>query len=245
MRGPIKDLALGEASTSGKSLQDTFIVRHESPWETFLKVYACELAGPFDVAIPRVRPRRLVAIRTFRGPDADRTLLRFKELYHPNILCSRECFLHDGSVFVLHDDVPISLDHLVACEAYPNEIELAAILAQILDGLMYLTEQRVEHPHLSCANILVTGLGEVKIAGLEKCLNVQARPVLQYSEPLELITMELMQKYEKEEGKTGVDDIERWHRAPYATEFLISMEADVSIETLRTVGATRSTSIVP
>ncbi|OJD23471.1 hypothetical protein ACJ73_05168 [Blastomyces percursus] len=72
----VKDLVLGEASKSGKSLQDTFIVRHESPWET-LRVYACELAGPFDLAIRHVRPSRLVAIRTFRGPDADRALQRF------------------------------------------------------------------------------------------------------------------------------------------------------------------------
>ncbi|OJD24738.1 hypothetical protein ACJ73_03893 [Blastomyces percursus] len=41
MQGPAKDLVLGEASKSGTSLQDTFIVRLESPWETFLRVYAC------------------------------------------------------------------------------------------------------------------------------------------------------------------------------------------------------------
>jgi hypothetical protein len=62
MRGSMKDLVLGAASQSGQSLEDAFVVRHESPWETFLKVYDCELPGLFDVAIRRVRPKRLVAL---------------------------------------------------------------------------------------------------------------------------------------------------------------------------------------
>ncbi|PGG95059.1 hypothetical protein AJ79_10218 [Helicocarpus griseus UAMH5409] len=170
MCGPVKDLVLEEASKSEKSLRDTFVVRHESPWETFSKVYACELAGPFNVALPRVRPSRLVAIRTFQGLD----------------------------VFILHDKLSISLEHLVACEAYPNEIEVAAALAQILDGLVYLINQRVKHTRLSSPNILVARAGEVKIAGLEGCLQLPAGSVPQYSKPLGVITMELMQKYEKE-----------------------------------------------
>ncbi|EER43196.1 conserved hypothetical protein [Histoplasma capsulatum H143] len=228
MRGAVKDLVLGEASKSEKSLHDTFVVRHESPWETFSKVYACELAGPFNVALRRVRPSRLVAIRTFQGLDGERALQRFKELHHPNILSSRECFLHDGSVFILHDELSISLDHLVACEAYPNEIEVAAALAQILDGLIYLTNQWVEHPCLSSPNILVARAGEVKIAGLEECLQLPAGSVPQYSKPLGV-----MQKYEKEDGKIGVDDIERWGCDSNAIGFLSSIGSRSSLGTLR------------
>jgi hypothetical protein len=47
--------------------------------------------------------------------------------------------------------------------------------------------------------------------------------------------MELMQKYEKEDNKTGVDDIERWPCDSYATRFLSSIESEVSIKKLREV----------
>lgn len=66
-------------------------------------------------------------------------------------------------------------------------------------------------------------------------MELPAGPVPQYSKPLEVITMELMQKYEKEDGKTGVDDIERWGCDSHAMEFLSSIGSGVSVETLRKV----------
>ncbi|PGG99689.1 hypothetical protein AJ80_09303 [Polytolypa hystricis UAMH7299] len=233
MRGPVKDLVLGEASQSGGALGDTFIIRRESPWETFKKIYECELAGRFDVAIPHVRPERLVAIRTIRAENIDRMLHLYQRIQHPNILCPQECFLHEGSAFALHDDIPISLDHIIACEAYLDEVELATILVQILDGLLYLTDQRIEHRRLSSSNVLVTGRGEVKIAGLHECVELQADHTPRYSKPLEVITMELMQKYEKEDNRIGVDDVERWPCDSYAIGFLSSIETEASVRELR------------
>jgi hypothetical protein len=131
MQGPVRDLALVEASRSGQDPVDKSAVRRESPWENYMKVYECELAGRFDVAIPRVRPQRLVAIRTIRGKGVEQTLRLFKRIQHPNILSSQDLYLHEGSLFILHDDIPVSLDHIVACEAYPDEVELAAILSQV------------------------------------------------------------------------------------------------------------------
>jgi hypothetical protein len=96
-----------------------------------MKVYKCELAGGFDVALPRVCPERLVAVRMIPRKNVDRMLHFFQNIRHPNILCSQECFLHEGSAFILHDVIPISLDHIVACEAYLDEVELAAILVQV------------------------------------------------------------------------------------------------------------------
>jgi hypothetical protein len=172
--------------------------------------------------------------RTIRGNAVDQTLRLFKRIRHPNILSPQECFLYEDSVFILHDDIPVSLDHIVACEAYLDEVELAAILSQILDGLLYLANRRIEHPCLSSSNILVTGRGQVKtgtqnslplravinpnwIAALEQCVELQADRMPRYCKPLERITMELMQKYEKEDNKTGVDDVERWPCDSHAT----------------------------
>ena len=131
MRGPIRDLALPKAFQSGKSLETTLVVRHESPWGTFVKEYECDLARLLTAASHRVRPSRLVAIRTIREEDIHTTLRLLEALQHPNVLSSQQCFLHNDSLFVLYNDIQISIDHLVACEAYLNEVQLAAILAQV------------------------------------------------------------------------------------------------------------------
>ncbi|EGE80397.2 hypothetical protein BDDG_03338 [Blastomyces dermatitidis ATCC 18188] len=75
-------------------------------------------------------------------------------------------------------------------------------------------------------------LNKVYASGLEECLELPAGLVSQYSKPLEVITMELMQKYKKENGKTGVNNIEHWGCNSHVTEFLSFIESGVSVETL-------------
>lgn len=70
---------------------------------------------------------------------------------------------------------------------------------------------------------------------LEECVGFSEDQVPQYHQPLKGITMELMQKYEKEDDKTGVDDIERWPCDSLATRFLSSIELEIPIKTLREV----------
>ncbi|TQB67546.1 hypothetical protein MPDQ_005276 [Monascus purpureus] len=82
-----------------------------------------------------------MAVRVIQGKNIDEMLQRFREVQHPNILSLRGCFVDGGLLFTLHDDISVSLEHIVACEAYLDEVEFAAILAQILDGLLYLTNQ--------------------------------------------------------------------------------------------------------
>lgn len=183
MWGPLRDLGLPKACQSATSLDNTLVVRHESPWDTFTKEYECDLAGILQVASTVVRPTRLVAIKTVKGEEIQRRLRLLEYLQHPNVLSSQECYLHDDSLFILYHSVQASLDNLVACEAYLNEIQVAAALAQvsfkilvqmclasmltmvseILDGLLYLTCQKLEHLCLTSSNILLTGKGEVKI----------------------------------------------------------------------------------
>ena len=89
------------------------------------------MAGTFDIAIHCAHPSQLVVIRMIQEGDVDRMLHLIKNMQHPNIMSSQECFLHEGSVFILHNDIPVSLDHFVACKAYLNETELAVVLAQV------------------------------------------------------------------------------------------------------------------
>ncbi|KAI1934751.1 hypothetical protein LOZ66_005606 [Ophidiomyces ophidiicola] len=233
IRGSPRGLVLVEESQPGQAPGDTFIVRHESPWDTYIKVYECELPASFSMAIRRVRPQRLIAIKTIRGKNVNEMLHLLRRIQHRNILSSQSCFVYDSSIFTLHENIAISLSHIVGCEAYPDEVELASILVQILDGLLYLTDQRLEHPHLSSSSILATEEGAVKVAGLEEWVDLQAAQTPQYSKPLGAITMQLMQKYEKEHEIAGVDDVERWPCDSRATEFLSLIASNIPLKTLR------------
>lgn len=73
------------------------------------------------------------------------------------------------------------------------------------------------------------------IARLEDCVELQADRMPQYFKQLEVITMELMQKYAKEDNKIGVDDVERWPCDSHAIGFLSSIESEASLQKLRQV----------
>ncbi|KAE8397385.1 hypothetical protein BDV37DRAFT_289474 [Aspergillus pseudonomiae] len=233
--GQKRDLVLPETVKMGKPSHLAFIVRKESPWETYRKVYDCNLDGPLVVAIPRIHPSRLVAIRSIKRKDINEIPRFFERLQHPCIHTCQQCFLDQDLVFLLYEYIPISLDHIVACEAYLNETELAAVLAQwkVLEGLLYISSQRLEHPQLTTINILATEKGEVKIGALDVCVPLSAHQAPHYSQALKAITMELMQKYNDRHSEIRVDGTQRWSDNSFRTSFLSSITSDVSIERLR------------
>lgn len=56
-----------------------------------------------------------------------------------------------------------------------------------------------------------------------------------YLAALPSITMRLMQKYDKEEGVAGIDDLYRWPVDSDAVEFLSATATTVSIDSLKEV----------
>jgi hypothetical protein len=56
-----------------------------------------------------------------------------------------------------------------------------------------------------------------------------------YTVPLASITMEIMQKYVKDDGMVGVDDVERWPVDSDAFNFLSALSTAKSIEFLKEV----------
>ncbi|KAK7985501.1 hypothetical protein PG996_005258 [Apiospora saccharicola] len=120
--------------------------------------------------------------------------------------------------------------------AYPSETQLAAILGQILDGLIYLRAEGFEHPLLACENILLNLDGDVKIGKLwvrcsddhvlttianpQYCQNISSRGTSRDLQIIGNITMRLMQKYAKENDAVGVDEPQRWPPHSNAISFL-------------------------
>ncbi|KAJ5730171.1 uncharacterized protein N7483_004679 [Penicillium malachiteum] len=204
--GPKKLVLLQERD--GKELSGTFLVRHESPWNTYRRTLRYKLAGDVLIAARRAGPSQVVAIREYGEDNADKMLQLYRKLNHPNVLTARECFVNNGSLYPLVDDLPLTLEHLVGCRfLYPTETELASM---VLNGIDYLAQSALEHRSLSCQHILLGLDGIVKIGALESCVESPADWVRRtYTQALACVTMELMQKYVKEDRVVGIDDVHR------------------------------------
>ncbi|PGG98897.1 hypothetical protein GX51_06544 [Blastomyces parvus] len=231
MKGTQRSLGLPQIVESGVQ---SLIVRNESPWDTFLKVFNCKLAGTVTIAVHRTRPSRVVAIREYPMEDAERMLQRFRQVQHQNIISARECYSDKEAMYALVDDLPLTLVQLVGCRAYPSESQLASIIGQVLDGLSYLITAGFEHKSLTCSNILLGLDGSVKIAGLEFCVErLPNQTQIESIKALATITMELMQKYDKDDGLIGVDDLDRWPVDSASFGFLSATSSAMSIEVLK------------
>ncbi|KAL4960566.1 uncharacterized protein BDV14DRAFT_192866 [Aspergillus stella-maris] len=231
VQGPPKTLGLVKAIRCGRRGPSSIIFRdQESPWDTFQPFFESSLAGKVITAVQRSRPYRIKAIREY--PDTAGNVLRLlNTVRHRNILSTNECYRDDGQIYVLVEDCPITLEHLVTLS--PDQESLGAIIHQLLDGLAYLIALGFEHTRLVCSNILLTTNGTVKIAGLEHC--TRRMPKQSHTAAIAAvasITMRLMQSYEMDNGVVGIDDIERWPIDSEAFQFLEATSSAMSIDDL-------------
>ncbi|KAJ5589607.1 hypothetical protein N7537_012285 [Penicillium hordei] len=232
IRGSPRALALQANSRTSSD----FNLRNESPWDTYKKHYECDLAGTVIVCVRSSDGRAARAIRQFSSIDCDKILKVLRSTNHKNVASVWECFCTSGSLYTLSEFDPLSLDHIVACKAFPDQQQLAAIMSQFLEGLAHLVAQGFRHTSLDCSSILMNLSGEVKIARVDCCIPWQTSRV-QTSDlaPVSRIMMELMQKYAKDDGAVGIDDLERWSACPAAIEFLSAITSASSFEELKKV----------
>lgn len=179
IRGPPRGLALPETNGSGNSSDSDLVIRDEPPWDTFKKYYEYDLAGAVAVCVRRSGRRAAWAIRQYRCKDADRILGILRSMRHKNVVSVWECFRTPDALYTLSKFHPLTLDHIVACKAFPDQQQLAAIMSQVLssdsrgykiangsqllDGLSYLVAQNLQHTSLDCSSILMNLDGEVQI----------------------------------------------------------------------------------
>ncbi|KAJ5672863.1 hypothetical protein N7507_001990 [Penicillium longicatenatum] len=202
--GAPKELALVQLSAQKKTSRE-LVVRKESPWYTYRRTMRCKLAGDVSIA------SRRNAIREYTKKDSARMLEYYTKFDHNNILSAQSFYEESDLMYALIDDLPLTLGHLVRCRfLYPTETELALMLG-------------FEHQSLLCQNILWGLDGVIKIGGQS-----------QHVKTLGSITMELMQKYVKDDGIIGVDDLKRWLVESHAFGFLSAISATNSIESLKT-----------
>ncbi|KAJ5569139.1 hypothetical protein N7450_011625 [Penicillium hetheringtonii] len=179
------------------SIDASLPIQDESPWDTFRKYYECDLAGPVAVSVRISGDRAVRAVRQYPKEDSEQVLQALRSLRHRNLASIVEIYRFSNSIYTLSNFDPLVLDHIVACKAFPNEQELAAIMSQLIAGLSYLVACSFHHPSLICSNVLMNLHGEVKIGAVI-----------------------FVHCYTEDDGVVGIDNLDRWRSSPAAIEFL-------------------------
>ena len=131
-----------------------------------------------------------------------------------------------------------------------------------MNGLVYIESQGLQHPSLDSSGILMDTNGNIKIGivdptektsvcvGSDKDVGRLEKCVSQTKKKSELtdmscvgnIMMELLQKYVKDDGKVGIENLDRWPSDSVAVTFLSSTITASSLKTLMEVRISYSAS---
>ncbi|KAH6710552.1 hypothetical protein BKA61DRAFT_658458 [Leptodontidium sp. MPI-SDFR-AT-0119] len=111
---------------------------------------------------------------------------------------------------------------------------------KILCALVYLEREKFEHGSLNRSNILLSSQGSIKIANQQCCKTVNGTGEPRDVRALGLITMELMQKYTKDDGAIDVDNLHRWPSDCDAVAFLSETISAASAHELQNGSGSKS-----
>lgn len=131
IQGSQQALALLETNGSGNGSGSDLVIREEPPWDTFKKYYECDLAGTVAVCVWCSGCCGIWVIRQYPCKDADSILGILRSTSHKNVLLAWECFRTSDALYTLCKFHPLTLDHVVACKAFPDQQQLAAIMSQV------------------------------------------------------------------------------------------------------------------
>lgn len=123
---------LNQSSHRSESLAaQSPVILKASPWSALKDLFTCDLAGPVSVAVHSKDPSEVIAVRAFSKEKADTWLRVLQQTQHPNVISAREIFKDHEMTYFIVDDLPLTLEHLIACDVFPTELQLASILVQV------------------------------------------------------------------------------------------------------------------
>lgn len=117
------------ALRSSSSEVELIPVLKGTPWESYEEKYDLNLGGWITVAGKKPRTGQVIAVRVI--PNGEEDLYRIQQLRHENFVSVYEIFAFESSFYIISERMQISLDHVVASPAYPDESELASIIWQV------------------------------------------------------------------------------------------------------------------
>ena len=97
-------------------------VQNCDPWDIYKVIFICDLAGQVTISENRHHSSKVVAIQTAVNVNGEDLLEKYSCLHHINIISASECFKNDRLFHFVVDDLPVTLEHLVASDAYPTEV---------------------------------------------------------------------------------------------------------------------------
>ncbi|KAH6672611.1 kinase-like domain-containing protein [Halenospora varia] len=230
---PVANAKIAKLQEPGIDAPRDLKARKESPWGSYTEVLNLNLNGPITVAERKSPHSGLVAIKVFPSTAAEKALYRHQHIKHDKIVTVLDAFTTETSLYIVLEHLPISLRQVVEGAKYPTERQLAAMVQQILRGLVYLESERLEHGSLNCSNILLSTQGNIKIANQQCCETVREDGEPRDVRALSPIMMELMQKYVKDDGAIGVDNLHRWPSDCDAVTFLSDTTSAASARELQ------------
>ncbi|KAH7229943.1 kinase-like domain-containing protein, partial [Fusarium solani] len=122
------------------------------------------------------------------GPNARDEVAMVQSIKHENFVKALAVYGEGDDLTIAFEFVPISLSEVVANRRL-DESELACILKQVANGLLYLEQHDWGHSELTCSNVLIDHGGHVKIWGQQHC---SQRSSHNLSEGLCLLTAQLI-----------------------------------------------------
>ncbi|KAH7111264.1 kinase-like domain-containing protein [Dendryphion nanum] len=186
-----------------------------SPWNHYQSCYSLELGGPIAVVRKISATKDLFTMHSFSSSGADKKLYMLRQLKHANLLASLEIFSFQDAHYVISEHTEVSCEEFIV--ARPDEIQLAAIIRQVIDAISYLVSQNLVHGSITCSNILLTKDGVIKIANYENSTERSSENAFEDVKALGQVMKQLMEKGTVK-GRLGLRQPSDWSQE--AVDFL-------------------------
>ena len=129
-------------------------VKHKSLWKSYKKSYNCQLSSSVTVATQKVFLSDLVMIRKFSELNAEKMLYMFLQIQHENFIVMLETFMIEKIFYIILKHISISLNEIVQCSVYFNELQLTAIIEQVSSHESYKEHTLISFWYLRTWTIL-------------------------------------------------------------------------------------------
>ncbi|EJP61377.1 uncharacterized protein BBA_09673 [Beauveria bassiana ARSEF 2860] len=204
------------------------------PQDTYLKLFDLQLGDSdyFTVAeekSPDPERNPVVIIKTFTGRKAESQVQAIRRIQHNQFVEAREFFPIEGGYLVSFEFMPLALCE-IAGNPLLDDLRLASVVGQIVDGLLYLERNGLEHSSLTSSNVLVDLFGNIKLWGQEHIRTSVG--ACQHAKAVGEIIMYLAHGQARDDGNVGLDDPRRF---PLAFGFLSATQTTSKLTTLSEV----------
>ena len=135
---------IGHALGGSTQSHGSWPIKQQSPWTVYEKGHELKFDQYVTVAARKAPDSGIAAIKTITSRDTNRKLGMLRRVCNKRFVRLLEVFDFDGGVFAVFEHTPTSLKQVVDSAAYPTELQLVAILAQVRPSTHYIIHRVVD-----------------------------------------------------------------------------------------------------